>query len=289
MESTAQRGRGVGWGTGRRCRRLIVVLGALLALVAASCGGSTSTGPEAASPTSPVPETTSATAAPSTTPAVATFDSAQLEGALLTLDELPPMQVSRLPVTWTVSVPAASGPRSGGGIVEALGRLCPSGAPILQTEFHAASSVTFSKGGQAGPDYDIGPDFSENLVSAADAEAHFDDVNRAFSSCVGQTWTDEASGAGAAGTDTFEEGPALGVGDESSSYRWTTQMATGVGTSTTFTDDWVLVRRGSVLELYSSVGSTGGVFGALQFSSDQLLTLVTAGDDKVVALIGAAA
>jgi hypothetical protein len=51
----------------------------------------------------------------------------------------------------------------------------------------------------------------------------------------------------------------------------------------------VLVRRGSVLEPYSSVGSTGGVFGTLQFSSDQLLTLVTAGDDKVVALIGAAA
>lgn len=224
----------------RKARALGVVVAAL-ALGAAACGGSGGS--------VSVQEATTT----STTPA--TLSSSQLQRALLTLSDMPP--------GWTVD----SSP--GSSSANASDALCPTGQATIKNETHSEAETSFTQG-------TTGPFVYQALESAPDASGHMTDFKKAFDSCVGSTWTEDAGGESM--TVTLAEVSGAKIGDESASYRLTGQTdVSGVG----LTADFVLARNGTVLELYGGMSVTVPGQTTTQLDPQQFASIVTTGNTKV--------
>ena len=103
------------------------------------------------------------------------------------------------------------------------------------------------------------------------------ELRTAFDTCVGETWLDDMGAEPM--TLSLTEVSAKPVGDSSVAYRLT-GTGTSAGDPVTLTADFVLVRNGTVIQLYGGV-SAATLGGVQSLSADQFNDIIQTGNDKV--------
>jgi hypothetical protein len=236
-----------------RSRQVAVAAGLVAALVfgVASCGDSG--------------DSSKQSAAKSTTTTVAVLSASELSAALLTVTDLPPGWAADPSVTTTTTESDST---------DATDFLCPAAADPLKQERHDSADVAFSQS-------ETGPFLLQSLTSAPDADQHFDDLKGVLRSCVGTPWTSDLDG------ESMElkmaDVSATRVGDEVAAVRITGTEATA---QVTLTIDFVLVRQGTVLELYGGVSAQSPLMQSAQLTAADLASIVATGNRKVVQQLG---
>jgi hypothetical protein len=188
------------------------------------------------------------------------LSSAQLEAALLAVDDLPTDWSEADSTADTGDLTLGMGGEEGTAI-------CPDGEAALKAETHDRAKVDFQSAGGF---------LNQQLGTAPDAEGHFADLKAALSSCVDQTWT--TTGV----TASLAEVSGPKVGDESVSYELRMTM-TNAGGSMSIVSPMTLARRATVIQTYQYAASPLVAVGAL--SSEELAGIIETGDQKVAAAL----
>ena len=204
-------------------------------------------------------------AAKSTTTTLAVLSESELTAALLTVADLPP--------GWAAD-PAVTTTTTASGSTDATDFLCPAAAEPLKKEQHDSADVAFSQS-------ETGPFLIQSLTSAPDADQHFGDLKGVLRSCVGTPWTSDLDGASMELKMT--DVSAAKVGDEVTAVRVT---GTEASAEVTLTIDFVLVRQGTVLELYGGVSAQSPLMQSAQLTPADFATIVVTGNRKVVQQLG---
>jgi hypothetical protein len=125
----------------------------------------------------------------------------------------------------------------------------------------------------------MGPFVYQSLISAPDAESHLAELRTAFDTCVGQTWTDDMGGE--IMTLSLAEVSTTPVGDSTVGYRLTgSGSISGTGEMMGLTADFVLVRNGTVIEMYAGM-SVATTLGGESLSPSEFSSIIETGNGKV--------
>ena len=234
----------------RKRRRLAVAAGALVlaTLAISSCGFE-------------ITKSSDSDKSPASTTTQAPLVTSQLRSALLVVADMPP--------GWSVDPTSSSG-SSGGSSSGGTDALCPAGSSAARAGEHEAVETAFTESA-------IGPFLYQSLFSGPDAESHMAELRTAFDTCVGETWLDDMGAEPM--TLSLTEVSAKPVGDSSVAYRLT-GTGTSAGDPVTLTADFVLVRNGTVIQLYGGV-SAATLGGVQSLSADQFNDIIQTGNDKV--------
>jgi hypothetical protein len=236
--------------TTHRTTTAAVVVGLLLLVGPVACGDSGTTSKES-----------SARSSTTTTTTLPTLSTSELQGALLTIADLPPGWSAETSTTTTTTAGSTGSAPSD--------FLCPAATAPLRKEQHDSAQATFTQG-------ESGPFLLQSLASAPDADKHFTDITASFRSCIGQTWTMDDNGEKL--DMTMAEISAPEVGDGSVAYR---VSGTSSSMPLTMTIDFVIGRRGTVLEIYGGISIQSPLMATNQLSAEQFATIVATGDQKV--------
>lgn len=229
----------------------VFAMAALLLVSGTSCGDDTGT-------------TAKGSAERSTTTTAAIPSTAELDSALLTTADLPPGWTAEPATTTTAPESSADSPTD---------FLCPTAAEPLRQEEHDSVEASFSQS-------ENGPFLYQALIAAPDAEAHMADVETVFASCVGETWTADIDGEPL--DMNMVETSAPTAGSESAAYRIT---GTATNAPLTLSIDFVLIRSGSVIQLYGVIGIQSPLVPTTQLTVQQIAELVDTGDQKVAKVL----
>jgi hypothetical protein len=236
-----------------RSRHVAVAGGLVAALVfsAAACGDSG--------------DSSKQSAAKSTTTTVVVLSESELTAALLTVADLPPGWAADPSVTTTTTESDST---------DATDFLCPTAAEPFKQEQHDSADVAFSQS-------ETGPFLLQSLTSAPDADQHFDDLKGVLRSCVGTPWTTDLDGESMELKMT--DVSAARVGDEVAAVRIT---GTEASAQVTLAIDFVLVRQGTVLELYGGLSAQSPLLQSAPLTASDFATIVATGNRKVVQQLG---
>jgi hypothetical protein len=217
---------------------------------------------------------TTVTTAPSTTTTTRPVPTAaELQDRALTAADLPP--------GWSVEPEkdAAGGKASGPADEGPAEFLCPEAA---------ASSSPSSPLAKKAPGHENvvvqlnkspgGPFLMQVLDGDEAAETQYGEAARLFRGCVGKTWTMDSDDLPMA--MSVIEVPAPEVGDEAAAYRITGKASQA---PLTLTIDFVVVRRGAVIQFYGAITPDSPVLAAKPMTADELAGIVRAGDEKIAA------
>jgi hypothetical protein len=241
--------------------------GALVIAVAAVAVGAGACGADAPQQAATTPVTTVASTTTTTRPVP---QPAELKQRALVVADLAPgwaAEPKKDKAAGPSSDPAAEGPTD---------FLCPearsSSSPLgKKVDDDENVEVEFTRSAS-------GPFLMQLLDADENAEAQYAEAAKMFGGCVGKVWTMDNDGLTLAMSAAAASAPK--VGDEATAYRFTGKAAQA---PLTLIIDFVLVRRGAVLQLYGGISADSSLIAAKPMADGELADVVTAGDAKVTA------